>query len=110
MGRALNDTVVIRLARSEAESIRLGLADILCWISGFRAAREGTDLAGHEPLGVDRARDISRKLLGALEPLDLAQIELQSLIAATHTRLKAAGDHQTAHLLLTVAREAGYDL
>lgn len=59
-------TITITLTREEAERISYGLADLLCWHHGFRAAREGTDLSAYNPLGVDCARDINLKIKDAL--------------------------------------------
>jgi len=51
----------------EAESISLGLSDLLCWLSGFEAARSGTDLSHTTPMGIWAARDINIKIKTALE-------------------------------------------
>lgn len=59
-------TVTITLTREEAERISYGLADLLCWHQGFRAAREGTELEAYNPMGVERARDINLKIKDAL--------------------------------------------
>lgn len=59
------NTVTISMSLDEAEAIRDGLADILCWVAGFEAGRAGTDQPGG-PIGVERARDMSLKLRSAI--------------------------------------------
>ena len=59
-------TITLTLTREEAERISYGLADLLCWHRGFSAARAGTDLDEHEPMGVACARDINLKIKDAL--------------------------------------------
>lgn len=63
------DPITIRLSRRDAERLSYGLSDLLCWHSGFAAAREGLDL-DHSPMGVGAARDLNLKIKGALDRAD----------------------------------------
>lgn len=64
---ALHKGITLTLSGDEAESVSLGLSDLLCWLSGFEAARAGTDLAHTTPMGVWAARDINIKIKSALD-------------------------------------------
>lgn len=56
--------VTITLTRGDAERIKGGLADVLCWVRGFRAACP--DDTERHPLGVPETRDIADRLTAAL--------------------------------------------
>ncbi|MCZ8098162.1 MAG: hypothetical protein O9972_09620 [Burkholderiales bacterium] len=56
--------VVIRMSRSEAETASLGLADLLCWVAGYKAAQQDSE---HHPMGVYDARNVRSAIQRALE-------------------------------------------
>lgn len=60
-------TITITIDRKEAEAISLGLADLLCWLRGFEAARHGTELDRDGPMGINDLRNIRTKLNSELE-------------------------------------------
>lgn len=63
--------VKIVLMRHEAEELRDRLSDMLCWLSGFCAARDGTDLAHDMPADRSEVRafifDLKRAIENATE-------------------------------------------
>ena len=50
------------LTPMEAEEVSLALSDVLCWVAGFKAAREGTDLDASGPEGIKVLRDLNVRL------------------------------------------------
>ena len=62
--RFYRENPTLTLTRDEALRLQAGLADVLCWVDGFKAGREGTDLgaSGPDPDGLDAARDLNAKL------------------------------------------------
>lgn len=54
------DPDIVRIELSLAEAIALDnkLSDLLCWATGFAAARAGTDLDGEVPMGVEAVRSL----------------------------------------------------
>ena len=54
--------VVIKMTLAQAEEYRDRLADLLCWLSGFCAAREGTTLDQEMPIGLAGPRDLSLRI------------------------------------------------
>lgn len=58
----MTNTVTITLSIKEARQIDNGLSDLLCWLNGFQAAREGTDLSNSVPMGVESLRQLRTKL------------------------------------------------
>ena len=56
--------IVISLSVDEAQRVSEAMADLLCWVRGFRAARPD-DFDAH-PLGVDGFRDLRIKLRRAI--------------------------------------------
>lgn len=59
-----DNTITITLRREEAEELRLGLCDLLCWCAGFKAAL-GDDTE-RMPMGISETRELSLKLRDAL--------------------------------------------
>ncbi|MFG6660055.1 hypothetical protein [Sulfitobacter sp. 915] len=68
--------VTVSLRKKEAEAISYGIADVLCWVNGFNAARDGTDLETG-PLGTKELRDMNIKLKDALDKADAQTKEPQ---------------------------------
>lgn len=60
----MTDFVQLKLSKSEAIALDDGLSDLLCWTTGFVAARRGTDLSYEVPMGIDAVRHL-RKILRA---------------------------------------------
>jgi hypothetical protein len=64
------DYVAVLLPIKDAERMQLGLADLLCWVRGFKAARPDSDTL---PLGEYEARDLRDAINRALDkkrPID----------------------------------------
>jgi hypothetical protein len=61
----VGDLIMIKLRRNGAESISLGMADLLCWVRGFEAACPN-DIDRH-PMGAHQTREMREALLRALE-------------------------------------------
>lgn len=61
------DSVAVVLTRADAELITWGMSDALCWHAGFMAARLGTGLEGHEPMGFDQIREMKIKIERAMK-------------------------------------------
>jgi hypothetical protein len=59
------DEVTITIPKDKAESMRDGLADLLCWCRGFRAAL-GPDTNEREPFGDWAAREMNIALKDAI--------------------------------------------
>ncbi len=59
------DEITITLPKDKAESLRDGLADLLCWCRGFRAAL-GPENLEREPFGDWAAREMNTTLKDAL--------------------------------------------
>ncbi|TPK14128.1 hypothetical protein [Mesorhizobium sp. B2-5-11] len=59
------DEITITIRRDKAESMSTGLADLLCWCRGFRAAL-GSDEHEREPFGDWAAREMNITLKDAL--------------------------------------------
>ena len=57
--------VVLNLTLADANSIHLGLADLLCWVSGFIAACP--EDYGRHPLGHESTRELSIAMKRAIE-------------------------------------------
>jgi hypothetical protein len=53
--------------RKELEHAQLGLADLMCWVQGYRAGEKDTT---NHPLGVEESREIHRLLKRILEEAD----------------------------------------
>ncbi|SHE77781.1 hypothetical protein SAMN05444339_10234 [Loktanella atrilutea] len=110
--------ITIRMTEKEAERLQLGLADLLCWVSGFVAAREGTDLAGEEPMGRQQTRDMSAKLLDAMDEAEDATVGLQHMrylittLESGSTSLATMQKYgrDAAAMLRTIAASSGYVL
>lgn len=64
MGVAPTNTAVLVLPLAEAERLSEGMADLLCWVGGFRAACPD-DLDRH-PMGVEETREIRIALKRAI--------------------------------------------
>lgn len=63
--------VSLHMTKDAAEELSHSLSDILCWASGFEAARAGTDLAHHGgPMGLREARELNIQLKRALGVAD----------------------------------------
>lgn len=56
--------VTLTMTAAEAEHVAAGMADLLCWVGGFTAARPD-DHASH-PMGVEATRALRLKLLSAI--------------------------------------------
>lgn len=59
--------VLLGMTLAEAEEYRDRLADLLCWLSGFCAAREGTSLDSEMPMGMSATRDLSLRIKRAID-------------------------------------------
>ena len=59
--------VIVAMTMTEAEQYRDRLADLLCWLSGFCAAREGTALDSEMPMGMAGTRDLSLRIKRAID-------------------------------------------
>ena len=59
---ARKELLSFRLSSKEAEELSLNLSDLLCWLSGFQAARAGTELEYETPMGVEAVRELNIKL------------------------------------------------
>lgn len=57
--------VSIELTVEEAERLRDGMADLLCWCDGFKAGL-GDDRLDRFPMGVETTRDMNIKLKSAI--------------------------------------------
>ena len=63
----IRPTVTITLTVEEAEAISFGLSDLLCWHSGYAAAREAISCCtSNDPMGIERTRDMNLKIKDAL--------------------------------------------
>ncbi|MBP0484646.1 hypothetical protein [Sagittula salina] len=60
----------IDMTREEAEAFSHALSDVLCWMSGFCAARAGTDTADDLPFNRHKVRDLNIKIKSALDKGD----------------------------------------
>jgi hypothetical protein len=108
--------ITIRMTEAEAERIQLGLADLLCWVSGFVAARQGMDLTDELPMGRDQARDMSAKLQDALGKDAAATVDLHYMrqlidyLEVDFTSLATVQKHarDAAAMLRTIAALPGY--
>lgn len=58
--------VILSMSKSQAEWVRDGLADVACWISGFKAGI-GPDRASEAPMGHDEVRELNIALRKAIE-------------------------------------------
>lgn len=58
------EMVTITVTREDAEALRYGLSDLLCWCAGFTAAL-GDDCS-RAPYGVTEARELGLRLRTAL--------------------------------------------
>lgn len=58
------DTVCLRFSATEAARLSEGMADLLCWVGGFRAACP--DALDRHPMGVEETRDIRIALKHAI--------------------------------------------
>lgn len=58
--------VTITMTKEQAEWVRDGLADVACWISGFKAGL-GPDRQHEAPLGHDEVRELNIALKRAIE-------------------------------------------
>jgi hypothetical protein len=58
--------VTLRMTKTQAEWVRDGLADVACWISGFKAGL-GPDRSSEAPLGHDEVRELNISLRKAIE-------------------------------------------
>lgn len=65
-----SQTVVITLPLDEAKRISAGLADLLCWCRGFKAAQREDDY-DCGPLGISETRDFSAELKGAIDKAEM---------------------------------------
>lgn len=59
--------VKMEMTMAQAEEYRDRLADLLCWLSGFCAAREGTSLDSEMPMGMSATRDLSLRIKRAID-------------------------------------------
>jgi hypothetical protein len=59
--------VQMKMTLQQAEEYRDRMADLLCWLSGFCAAREGTSLAEDMPMGIAEARDLNIRIKRAID-------------------------------------------
>ena len=62
---ALERVVTITLPVSEARNLCAGMADLLCWIAGFKAACP--DDSDRHPMGVHDTRNVRIFLMSAIE-------------------------------------------
>jgi hypothetical protein len=58
--------VTLAMSKSQAEQVRDGLADLLCWHRGFAAANANR-CDDFSPMGVDVARELNIALKKAIE-------------------------------------------
>lgn len=63
-------TVTITMSLDEAKRISAGLADLLCWCRGFKAAQREDDY-DCGPLGIPQTRDISAEMKSAIDKVEL---------------------------------------
>ena len=81
-----DDTVTITITREEATDLSAGLSDVLCWMSGFRAARPDAD---DLPLGIDETRRVSLLIKDALRLKDPARDSKAALLSRHNDALRA---------------------
>ena len=60
-----DDYITIRMRREDAEHWQLGMADLLCWVAGFKAATP--EDSGRHPGGYSQTQNVREAIVRALE-------------------------------------------
>jgi hypothetical protein len=51
-----------KMTPTEAEEVSMAISDVLCWVSGFKAGREGSMMDACGPEGIQALRDFNIRL------------------------------------------------